>query len=348
MAAITGMGHAGIPPLYFKAWEVPSDVDIPEICHAAERVSGVNTVEGAQLVKNLWRLYPLCNQSRSDLLLAGMEVRGRAVTLHDANPLAIRDPSEMEKSTTRLLIADLPLAMDEKDIKSGLDKLGVNLVSNFFFELARNADKSLSRFKTGRRFVFIETPERPLARVMKLGIFSARLFHKEQFAVQKKCFNCQGLGHIARECPRDIMCHTCGREGHRMGDPECSLEKISEAHLSQPDPVPSPQDSSCGLALDDPDVTPDATECTSMEQLPAVTRDGALPTGPSAATPASLGKKRSASSPVKSPGGGEVRQADKMQRAASSSSQDDISSEGEGSEVEETVVEKEQTTEDNG
>ena len=68
----------------------------------------------------------------------GMEVRGRAVTLHDANPLAIRDPSGMEKPTTRLLIADLPLAMDEKDIKSGLDKLGVNL--------ARNADKSFSRF----------------------------------------------------------------------------------------------------------------------------------------------------------------------------------------------------------
>ena len=30
-----------------------------------------------------------------------------------------------------------------------------------------------------------------------------------------------GLGHMARECPRDIMCHTCGWEGHRMGDPEC-------------------------------------------------------------------------------------------------------------------------------
>ena len=114
-----------------------------------------------------------------------------------------------------------------------------------------------------------------------------------------------------------------------MGDPECSLERISDAHLSQPDPVPSPQDSSCGSALDDPDVTPDVTECTSTEQLPALSRDGELPTGPSAATPASLGKKRSASSPVKSPGGGEMRQADKMQRAASSSSQDEISSEGE-------------------
>ena len=145
---------------------------------------------------------------------------------------------------------------------------------------------------------------------------------------------------MAQECPRDIMCHTCGREGHRMGDPECSLERISDAHLSQPDPVPSPQDSSCGSALDDPDVTPDATERTSTEQLPALSRDGTLPTGPSAATPASLGKKRSASSPVKSPGGGEMRQADKMQREASSSSQDEISSEGEESEVEETVVEK--------
>ena len=60
------------------------------------------------------------------------------MTLHDSNPLAIRDASGMKKPTTRLLIADLPLAMDEKDIKSGLDKLGVNL--------ARNADKSLSRF----------------------------------------------------------------------------------------------------------------------------------------------------------------------------------------------------------
>ena len=63
VVAITGMGHAGIPPLYFKAWEVPSDVDILDICHAAERVSGVNTVEGAQLVKKTYGDCTPCSTS---------------------------------------------------------------------------------------------------------------------------------------------------------------------------------------------------------------------------------------------------------------------------------------------
>ena len=73
MAAITGRDPGGIPPpLYIKAWEVPSDVTVPELCLASEKVSGVNSIEGAQLIKNLWRVYPLSIESRSDLLIAGV------------------------------------------------------------------------------------------------------------------------------------------------------------------------------------------------------------------------------------------------------------------------------------
>ena len=93
-----------------------------------------------------------------------------------------------------------------------------------------------------------------------------------------------------------------------MWDLECSLEKISEVYYSQPDPVPSPLDS-CGPVMGDPVVIHlSALALSSFQPWPGM---GPFPQG--AATPASRGRKHSASSPVKFPGIGEVSQADKIQ-----------------------------------
>jgi hypothetical protein len=38
-----------------------------------------------------------------------------------------------------------------------------------------------------------------------------------------RCYNCNGLGHIARSCKQKPKCHKCGKEGHKIK--ECRAEK---------------------------------------------------------------------------------------------------------------------------
>lgn len=47
------------------------------------------------------------------------------------------------------------------------------------FEKIQNKDGNLTCFLTGRCFVYIEVPASPLERSVKVGGFTARLYHKE-------------------------------------------------------------------------------------------------------------------------------------------------------------------------
>ena len=64
-----------------------SDLDI---CLAAERVCGKESIYGTQLIKGLWRIYPLNRAARNKLLIEGMVINGCTVSLHDKNPLILR------------------------------------------------------------------------------------------------------------------------------------------------------------------------------------------------------------------------------------------------------------------
>ena len=68
-------------------------------------------------------------------------------------------------------------------------------------EKIRNRDGKLTRFLTGRRFIFIEIPDKPLVTEVAVGGFKASLYHKEQPKKTPVCKQYQGLGHWASQCP---------------------------------------------------------------------------------------------------------------------------------------------------
>ena len=73
----------------------------------------------------------------------------------DTNPFVLRDDTEEEKPSTKVCVDDLPISVADSEIEFALNKLGVELRSEIKKERAHDTDNKLTRFLTGRRFVYI-------------------------------------------------------------------------------------------------------------------------------------------------------------------------------------------------
>ena len=221
----------GIEPVFVLRKDMPPDegkrFDTLELCLAAERVSGADTVLGAQEIRGLWRIYPLTSQARVELLLNGVTIRQHTVQTHNKNPFILRDSNGTEVPATKLWLSDVPISVEGKDLELALKKLGCTMRSGLIFEKSRNKDGNLTRFLTGRRFAFINTPAKPLPKQATLAGFNARLFHREQNTGDPEsivCGRCLNHGHRAWECLNPIRCRECKQEGHKKGDPACAVQ----------------------------------------------------------------------------------------------------------------------------
>lgn len=219
-----------VEPVFLLRRELPPEngtrYDTLEVCLAAEKVSGSETVLGAQEIRGLWRVYPLTRAARSALLIEGIALRQHTVQVHDKNPFILRGQDGVEVPATKLWLSDIPISIASEDIESALNRLGVVARSSLMQERTRNRDGKLTRFLTGRRFIFIGVPEKPLERAVRIGPILARLYYKEQPKPARRetvCSRCLQKGHTVGACENDITCRECMQSGHRRGDPACTL-----------------------------------------------------------------------------------------------------------------------------
>ena len=222
-------------PLFLKEKDLPYEVLVHELCTRCELVGGKDSVEGAQVIKGLWRIFVKTEDARARLLMDGISMKGHAVTLSDTDPYKQLDSNGREVVTTRLLISDLPMYMPDYEVEEILDKLGVDQRSKVMYDRAWDQQGRISRFKTGKRFAYIVVPEHPLPKSIEFGVFTPKLSYLEQAQYKpRQCFKCLEQGHLARDCPNQVRCHTCNGSGHKSGDSEWS------GH-----PTPSPTWSCC-------------------------------------------------------------------------------------------------------
>jgi len=220
---------SGVNPVFLKLRDIPrSDTLRPtvlEICLAAERSTGQGTIVGAQDIRGLWRIYPETKGARDTLLIKGIRLRDTSVKVCDTNPYSLRDNAGVEKPSTKVWIDNIPISVADSEIEHSLVSLGCELRSDVKLEQARDADGKLTRFKTGRRFVFITVPTSPLEKSMKVNIFTASVFHKEQKTVRKVvvCSRCLESGHHVSQCKNDVVCRVCKKPGHTRGSAACGL-----------------------------------------------------------------------------------------------------------------------------
>ena len=228
-------------PVFLRNKDIPNaqsrHPSVLEVCLSAERTSGQGTVLGAQEIHGLWRIYPLTGEARNLLRVQGMCLRDVHLTVCDTNPYILRDGSGFEKPSTKLWIDDIPISVADSEIELALKKLNCELRSDIKIERARDSDNKLTRFVTGRRFVFITVPVKPLEKTVAVNIFTARLFHKEQKQFQKTpvCSNCLETGHHRSQCEKEVVCRECKKPGHKRGDKECTMD-TSNAPFPPPPP----------------------------------------------------------------------------------------------------------------
>eukprot|EP00745_Piridium_sociabile_P001802 TRINITY_DN110908_c0_g1_i12.p3 TRINITY_DN110908_c0_g1~~TRINITY_DN110908_c0_g1_i12.p3 ORF type:complete len:149 (-),score=21.76 TRINITY_DN110908_c0_g1_i12:900-1346(-) len=142
-------------PVFIRNRDIPGASDfnsrpsVLDVCLAAERVLGRDSIIGAQMIKGLWRVYPATDEDRSNLLLKGMRIRGVIVSVLTNNPFLLRDDSGMEKQSTKVWVDDLPISVANSEIEHSLRRLGGEIRSEVKMERARDQDNKMTRFLTG-------------------------------------------------------------------------------------------------------------------------------------------------------------------------------------------------------
>eukprot|EP00745_Piridium_sociabile_P029550 TRINITY_DN4859_c0_g1_i2.p1 TRINITY_DN4859_c0_g1~~TRINITY_DN4859_c0_g1_i2.p1 ORF type:complete len:370 (-),score=53.75 TRINITY_DN4859_c0_g1_i2:82-1191(-) len=236
---------SSVQSVFLKNRDIPNSVQNRvtglELCLAAERTAGNGTVVGAQNIRGLWRVYPATKQARNDLLVRGMTVRNTVLQLSNNNPFMLKDDSGVEKPATKVWVADIPMSVANSEIEHSLTQIGCEFRSEIKQERYRDADSKLTRFETGRRFVFITLPTTPLEKTLKVGPFTATIFHKEQPKVVKSvtCSKCLQPNHHVSVCMNEVVCRVCKQPGHKRGDPLC--EEKADTHVQARESVPQSQ-----------------------------------------------------------------------------------------------------------
>ena len=235
-------GATVVEPVFIMKRDIPAGLDPKfvelDICTEAERVSGLETIGSCQIQHgSMYRLYATNRTARATLLTSGITLNQTSITLYDKNPYILRDSPYNETPTTRVLIGEIPLSVADTDIETALTRVGCVLRSKLMEEHYRDRDNKLTRFGSGRRFIFISVPSRPLEKTLKIGGFTASVYHKEQKAernVNRPCGRCLQPGHTRFTCQNDIVCRDCLLPGHMRGDDRCTA--VSAAPAPPPPP----------------------------------------------------------------------------------------------------------------
>ena len=210
-----------VEPVFVLSKNLPDKVDIIGMCSAGERVVGTSGIEGAYQDGGLWRIYPMSPAGRIMLLSRGINIGGLRVSVEATNPFILQG-QDAEQPSTRLTVGPLPRSISDDVVLRALEKSNIRVRSKVMWEMARFRDRSLTDWKTMRRFLWIELPSSPPQEFIQMGPCKVKISYREFRDQTTKCYNCQQFGHRSSECQADPVCFVCKQTGHKKGDPACT------------------------------------------------------------------------------------------------------------------------------
>ena len=118
----------GVTPLYAIHSEMgleDSDRLTPyALCKEVMKIIDRKYIEGAQKIRNLWRIYINDQDAKESLESAGLSVQGISVPLYKDNPfIRNEDRDNSGRKKIKIVIQNLPLSIANKEIETMLSSM---------------------------------------------------------------------------------------------------------------------------------------------------------------------------------------------------------------------------------
>ena len=178
-----------------------------------------------QLERDLWRVYLKDNDSRSQLIPEGFEIRNITAPVYDSNPYSTGAASPND-AVLKVTISGLPLSVDDSAVMELLGKYDVTTKSELKYEKIRHpVTHRMTSVLNGNRFLYISplADNKSLPRNVYCAGLKCRIFHRGHNKNRPKlqCFNCWGEGHKSDDCEEEKKCRVCLQPGHAPGSELC-------------------------------------------------------------------------------------------------------------------------------
>ena len=165
------MSPINVPACFVFADQVPKETTGLQMALACDK-SIPGGIYGTQKIKGLWRIYTWSREARDQLLIKGITINRIHVAVFDTNPNIVDNSTE----TVKLIIGNVPMSVANAEIEKILKSMSdVSFRSKLFDESYRDEDGKLTSFKSGRRYVYIQKPSKPLPKFVQIMKWKAPL-----------------------------------------------------------------------------------------------------------------------------------------------------------------------------
>ena len=172
-------GVPGVPACFFFANAIDRSVTGYQVCKACESVTGPGGIDGAQRLFGLWRIYCTSIKARNNLIKSGVTINNQFIPIIGINPMVVNGAGD--GPTVKVIIGKIAKSISNDEIEKSLRELeGIEIRSKLYEECYRDDQGKLSLFKSGRRFVYISVPPKPLPTQFKVGKWTPTLYHYGQ------------------------------------------------------------------------------------------------------------------------------------------------------------------------
>ena len=176
-------GYGNAKPVFINEWDIFGREKVPQsqwlthsdIYFALGEVISVDHICGIQRTGNCWRLYVDNMQDRVSLLACGVNLRHKHVPIHPENP---RLPKFDPKTTTRIVVSNVPLSADDGQIRRAFEIRGCTVLSLYREKL--RIHNRLTNCDNGNRIVITEKLFVDFPRTMPVGRYTANVWYPGQ------------------------------------------------------------------------------------------------------------------------------------------------------------------------